>query len=1089
MEWNKKILLSIIFIFLINGVLAVQPTQNFNKLFLSPFYLPSTTQNIENTFLVNLNPPDKISNVLSAMISFDVWLNPSINFTLKVNNQKCSNPEYYISTTYAGAGKNQVSFDCSNVIKQSGNYTIILKANKDTGAMTGFLDLTYMNNPTGDVTVHGTEYSYGQQAKVWLQLLDSNGSTISNGICFIDIFNPTNTNYLEQATMTNMNHEGIYYYDLGVPMMQGVYPVIASCYYTAGQTSNYGSTITMSRGTLDSGSMTNTKVLDGSYMVTTESPSGEGNPRRYTSIINFTSGFICSNISELLLTGITISWTGRWNSNVANDIMTILIWNYTSNKWIPLANTITGSGTGVKSVSNSFSFTNITQAGFVNSSGSNLRLKFNDTELSDTTSSGFDYDYLSVDCNQLISPQWQEVKGSSELHVTSPLAYLEELQSDAYTINTTQVIELFNGTNITDIYYTGIFKHSFSISSGTVSTEQKFIEYQGLHSIPCDSVIGFYYTNSTGKYAYPYKTQRQTDEDHCSVNFYLNLSQGQLYDFEVYYKNVWESEIRSTNTGVNAISPLLESGCLLWQMGHGYPNYIIPKNITNLEYDYYYMACANWHDNFYWFNKSYFQSLIDRDLISDRATYLQYEANYVSLDFLANELNSLTTSLLNNLGTVASYSKLILDNPLGNLTNLADQKVWANFSTQYQNWILLNASCGTGVCNINGTQINVTPSTNITQIAQAVWNYNSRNLSFIEDTVNYTLISQMVWQYNGERNLTFYQTNNLTASDIWGFASRELTNSTEINYSRIAYEVWNWTSRDLTSFDFVTNSSLNFTEIANAVWLNPERNLTFYETTSINNTEIAIEVWQFNNRSLSYYQLNNLTAQEIWEYQNRNLTETQDMTNYSLIGNLFNYSAMASSVWGWTGGISSSILGFFTTDIWSYVNRTLSPSEYDKIAVYVWNYSGDRNLTFYEINNISPQDIWQYTSRNLTFTEDVYDYNLSAQTNWNYVDRNLTMYPIGNNLTVSDIWAYYNRSLSENIPLQVWSYQNRNLTTDLPFEVWSYSNRTLTYYTLNITELIEMLSNYNMTQISIPFPLQNNQYPSNSLNVILYVQK
>lgn len=87
--------------------------------------------------------------------------------------------------------------------------------------------------------MHGTEYQFGQTAKLWLQLLNSSGEPINQGVCFLDIYTPNNQHYLYRATMSNMNQSGIYYYDLAVPDTEGVYPAIAECYYEVGQVRYY----------------------------------------------------------------------------------------------------------------------------------------------------------------------------------------------------------------------------------------------------------------------------------------------------------------------------------------------------------------------------------------------------------------------------------------------------------------------------------------------------------------------------------------------------------------------------------------------------------------------------------------------------------------------------------------------------------------------------------------------------------------------------------------------------------------------------------------------------------------------------------
>lgn len=65
-----------------------QPTQQFNKIYLNPFYRESLALNTNYTYTVTINPPDKITSVLSAIISFNAQINgQSQNFTLWVNGK------------------------------------------------------------------------------------------------------------------------------------------------------------------------------------------------------------------------------------------------------------------------------------------------------------------------------------------------------------------------------------------------------------------------------------------------------------------------------------------------------------------------------------------------------------------------------------------------------------------------------------------------------------------------------------------------------------------------------------------------------------------------------------------------------------------------------------------------------------------------------------------------------------------------------------------------------------------------------------------------------------------------------------------
>ena len=209
-------------------------TQSTNKIFLDPFYRASTTANTNYTDSLSLHPPDKISTVKSAIINFDVWMTPTVNFNAYTNGIACKNPTYTISTTYSGAGRAIATFDCSNIITQEGDYIITLRADKNTGAVTSWIDITYMNNPAGKVLLHGTEYIAGDVGKMFLQFLDANNNAVNNSECFLQVWYPNDTivsglNYTLMSHLNNLE-EGIYYKNFNVPNVTGVYPASAKCY-------------------------------------------------------------------------------------------------------------------------------------------------------------------------------------------------------------------------------------------------------------------------------------------------------------------------------------------------------------------------------------------------------------------------------------------------------------------------------------------------------------------------------------------------------------------------------------------------------------------------------------------------------------------------------------------------------------------------------------------------------------------------------------------------------------------------------------------------------------------------------------------
>lgn len=213
---------------------ATQPQQAYSKIYISPFYLPSMTgsgvSQPNYTFSVSVNPPDGLGNVVNAMINFQIYIIPTVTYTLYVNDKPCRNPNFSISTTFASQGMAYISFDCSNVITRQGNYTLKLSANKDSSATYGWLDLTYMNNPNPAITISGTEYQVGDNATVFLQLLNSTNQAVNNALCYLKTYYPNKTVLFNNVNMPYfIGSDGLYYYDFVVPNTAGVYMLSANC--------------------------------------------------------------------------------------------------------------------------------------------------------------------------------------------------------------------------------------------------------------------------------------------------------------------------------------------------------------------------------------------------------------------------------------------------------------------------------------------------------------------------------------------------------------------------------------------------------------------------------------------------------------------------------------------------------------------------------------------------------------------------------------------------------------------------------------------------------------------------------------------
>jgi hypothetical protein len=235
---NKLFIFSLlILVFILSAFVSAEAsqesTQQFNKLYLNPFYRVSLAVNTNVTYNVTVNPPDKISSVVNAMLAFNIQVNGQTQtLTAWVNGQSCNNPTYSIATAFSTTGQLQAYFDCSNVITKAGVYNVTLKSAVATGAVSGWLDLTYMNNPRGGVKVHGTEYVPGDVGKLFLQFLDADNNAVNNSECFVSLWYPNKTIMLNNSLMSKLQNasEGIYYYNFNVPNVTGVYPASAKCY-------------------------------------------------------------------------------------------------------------------------------------------------------------------------------------------------------------------------------------------------------------------------------------------------------------------------------------------------------------------------------------------------------------------------------------------------------------------------------------------------------------------------------------------------------------------------------------------------------------------------------------------------------------------------------------------------------------------------------------------------------------------------------------------------------------------------------------------------------------------------------------------
>lgn len=426
----------------INLVFAenVQPTQQYNKIFLNPFYTPSMTINTNYTFNVTINPPDGVSSVKSAIVTFDVWMTPTVTFQLWVNNKTCNNPTYIISTTFASAGRGVATFDCSNVITSVGTYIVTFKPTQaNVGAGTSWLDLTYMNNPKGGLSLSGTEYSPNDPATIFTQLKDAQGNPITNGSCYLDVWYPSNISLVHPYTIQDapmlqaLGDDGIYYYDMVAPSTLGVYMLSAKCSYSFNWVWIYPEieNIFYPIEQINSGNWQGTsQVLNSRSDMSYERCDGSGvNPCSMNYTFNITTYGSISNI-----TNINAYFSGE--DDTAGRILIMAYWNGTGFSNLPNTLTWAGTSTTVPTGYDEFLTNSIPLNAIINgtvklrlSTAGSVRVFYNWLSLALLTSSG----------------TIQDVKGSSEMHITNKA----NVTVTATVNNTDIALEVWNSPNRT----------------------------------------------------------------------------------------------------------------------------------------------------------------------------------------------------------------------------------------------------------------------------------------------------------------------------------------------------------------------------------------------------------------------------------------------------------------------------------------------------------------------------------------------------------------------------------------------------------------------------------------------------------------
>lgn len=232
------------------------------------------------------------------------------------------------------------------------------------------------------IRVFGTEYSPGDEGKVFLQLLDEHSKPINNALCLISIYHPDKTEWIKNASMFYLDgSDGLYYFDFVAPNIEGVYMVACQCFYIIEEIYDYADNNVLIHG-IESGSYKDTWKDDNVFHSVNEKLiAGTGNS------IDFYYEFYNISLPQNY-TGMSIYWIGRWDDPY--ESVNQYVYNFCNNSWDLLENKIS---TNTPSISNYIHKDEI----LCYISNETVKVRFNDEDSYEKTYAGkLDTDYIDI---------------------------------------------------------------------------------------------------------------------------------------------------------------------------------------------------------------------------------------------------------------------------------------------------------------------------------------------------------------------------------------------------------------------------------------------------------------------------------------------------------------------------------------------------------------------------------------------------------------------------------------------------------------------------------------------------------------------
>jgi hypothetical protein len=734
---KKLLLVSLIFLLGISIVYGLDLSQQSNKLFLTPFYRASMSQNTNYTYSITINPPDKVSNVLSAIVNLQVYITPTVTFNIWANGQPCNTASYTVSTTYASSGQGMITFDCSNILNNAGSYTVTIRpSSANTGASTAWIDITYINNQSdyvgvvgnvetvstvdnvtnvnkvasvgkidkGNMDVFGTEYYEGDDATIFLLLKDSDGIQVSNAVCTLDIYYPNIANQTHPEWINNglmmYKEEGLYYYDFTVPLTSGLYMVNAECTYISEDnyyyTLSYGSgpTRNITTGTYTGDSFVLNDYQEWLYVQCDSGTVGGG--AKACDVWNEW------NITTAHLGNVTQLFVQFLGENSIAATMTQYWWNWSNSAWVTLPNTITFKSTasgGVPSGIDEYLSNRIPLAAI--GTGANFGLvRIRSNTVAGTVFKQYN-NWLTLRTSQYTTTI-EDLKGSGEVHVNSLPAgtnrFFKVLTCDGFIDGRCGI---FTNDEEYDLEEGEI--EDFINISATSTKSNMPISFNTPFTMDCTALYWIKEWNGTGWADFTdYTLYSQPAEENCIITLNKNIVSGTEYQFWTKFDNYMKWEVDWTKSMSDTVNKTVHQLC-----DNRNFTYVVPiTDTTPTTEDSITNFCYEFMDDQYWLNNFYDGSL-SIDTAGPYASYVQ------EMRFYRNVLFD-------------RYQFLILGNNTEMMSDYYTNKIWTRTIrnlTDYKQQL----------------------------IADTVWNNSIRNLTYYPPAtvVNETSIANAVWGYTG----------------------------------------------------------------------------------------------------------------------------------------------------------------------------------------------------------------------------------------------------------------------------------------------------------------------------------------------------